>query len=49
VNTSDYWTVYWDITRQVKEDFDRQRTSIPSPQREIHVRQPEAAEQKKAA
>ena len=39
VNTSDYWTVYWDITRQVKEEFDRQEISIPFPQREVHVRQ----------
>ncbi len=39
VNTSDYWTVYWDITRQVKEEFDRQGISIPFPQRDVHVHQ----------
>jgi len=49
VNTADYWTVYWDLTRQVKENFDRQGISIPFPQREIHLHQPAAAEQKQAA
>jgi small conductance mechanosensitive channel len=49
VNTADYWTVYWDLTRQVKENFDLQGISIPFPQREIHVHQLEAAEQKQAA
>ena len=37
--TSDYWTVYWDITRQVKEQFDQNSISIPFPQREVHVHQ----------
>jgi small conductance mechanosensitive channel len=37
--TSDYWTVYWDITRAVKEEFDRSGISIPFPQRDIHVYQ----------
>jgi len=36
--TSDYWTVYWDVTRQVKERFDAAGISIPFPQREVHVR-----------
>ena len=36
--TADYWTVYWDITRQVKEHFDEAGISIPFPQREVHVR-----------
>ena len=35
--TDDYWTVYWDITRRVKEEFDRQGVSIPFPQRDVHV------------
>ena len=35
--TADYWTVYWDITRAVKEEFDRNGISIPYPQRDIHV------------
>ncbi len=37
--TGDYWTVYWDITRRVKEEFDRNGISIPFPQRDIHVYQ----------
>jgi small conductance mechanosensitive channel len=37
--TSDYWTVYWDITRAVKEEFDRLGISIPFPQRDVHVYQ----------
>lgn len=37
--TSDYWTVYWDITQQVKEQFDQSSISIPFPQRDVHVHQ----------
>ena len=37
--TSDYWTVYWDITQQVKERFDAAEISIPYPQQDVHVRQ----------
>ncbi len=36
VNTSDYWAVYWDLTRQVKEAFDNEGISIPFPQRDVH-------------
>jgi small conductance mechanosensitive channel len=39
VKTSDYWSVYWDITRQVKEQFDRNSISIPFPQRDVHIHQ----------
>ena len=35
--TEDYWTVYWDITRAVKERFDKEGVSIPFPQQDIHV------------
>jgi len=35
--TSDYWTVYWDVTREVKDRFDAAGISIPFPQREVHV------------
>ena len=35
--TEDYWTVYWDLTRQVKEGFDRAGVSIPFPQRDVHL------------
>ena len=37
--TSDYWAVYWDVTRCVKDEFDRNGISIPFPQRDIHVYQ----------
>lgn len=37
VNTSDYWGVYWDITRAVKQEFDAQGVSIPFPQRDVHL------------
>lgn len=35
--TSDYWTVYWDLTRMVKERFDAERISFPFPQRDVHL------------
>jgi small conductance mechanosensitive channel len=41
--TSDYWTVYWDITRTVKEQFDAKGISIPYPQRDVHVYQEAAS------
>ncbi len=37
VKTSDYWDVYWDITREVKLRFDREGISIPFPQRDVHL------------
>ncbi|MEZ5591749.1 MAG: mechanosensitive ion channel [Gammaproteobacteria bacterium] len=36
--TSDYWAVYWDITRAVKERFDQADISIPYPQQDVHIR-----------
>ena len=39
VKTADYWTVYWDVTCAVKEEFDRQSVSIPFPQRDVHLYQ----------
>ncbi len=35
--TDHYWDVYWDITRSVKERFDKEGISIPFPQRDVHV------------
>jgi len=35
--TEDYWTVYWDVTREVKSRFDEEGISIPFPQRDVHV------------
>jgi small conductance mechanosensitive channel len=37
VKTADYWTVYWDVTRTVKERFDAEGVSIPFPQQDVHV------------
>jgi len=37
VNSADYWEVYWDITRQVKQEFDMAGISIPFPQQDIHL------------
>jgi small conductance mechanosensitive channel len=37
VRTDDYWDVYWDLMRQVKERFDRENISIPFPQRDLHI------------
>ncbi len=37
--TADYWTVYWDITKTVKERFDAAGLSIPYPQQDVHVHQ----------
>lgn len=39
VRTADYWDVYWDITRTVKERFDSEAISIPFPQRDVHLYQ----------
>ena len=37
--TENYWTVYWDITRNVKEQFDAAGISIPFPQTDVHIHQ----------
>ena len=39
VETDNYWDVYWDITRTVKERFDAEGVSIPFPQRDVHMHQ----------
>lgn len=41
VKSDDYWTVYWDITAQVKQRFDEAGISIPYPQQDVHVKMPE--------
>ncbi len=35
--TSDYWEVYWHVTREVKRRFDEEGISIPFPQRDVHI------------
>ena len=39
VETNNYWNVYWDVTRAVKERFDAEGVSIPFPQRDVHLHQ----------
>ena len=43
VETDNYWDVYWDVTRSVKERFDAEGVSIPFPQRDVHMHQIPAA------
>ena len=38
VKTSDYWTVYWDLTHQMKVALEREGLSIPYPQQDVHIR-----------
>ncbi len=40
--TSDYWAVYWDLTRNIKDAFEAASISIPYPQHEIHLKAQEA-------
>lgn len=35
--TADYWDVFWDVTRTVKERFDAEGVGIPYPQRDLHI------------
>ena len=36
--TEDYWTVYYDLMEQVKEEFDRAKIKIPFPQMDVHLK-----------
>jgi small-conductance mechanosensitive channel len=36
-NTVDYWDVYWDVTKAVKQRFDEAGIGIPFPQRDVHL------------
>lgn len=38
VLSDDYWAVFWDLTRQVKEAFDAADISIPYPQQDLHLK-----------
>lgn len=38
--TDDYWTLFWDMQRQVKERFDSEGITIPFPQQSLHVETP---------
>jgi small conductance mechanosensitive channel len=37
VKTDDYWDVYWDLTKKVKQAFDAAGITIPFPQRDVHL------------
>jgi small conductance mechanosensitive channel len=37
VKTPDYWSVYWELTRGIKEALDKNGISIPFPQRDVHL------------
>lgn len=39
VKTADYWSVYFDLTEQIKKRFDQEGISIPFPQRDVHLYQ----------
>jgi small conductance mechanosensitive channel len=34
---SDFWQMKWDLTKRVKEEFDKNDISIPFPQRDVHL------------
>jgi small conductance mechanosensitive channel len=40
VPTEKYWDTYWDLTKLVKQAFDREGITIPFPQRDVHMIQP---------
>ena len=46
--TSDYWDVYWDVTREVKRRFDEEGISIPFPQRDVHIYREDGDQTKEA-
>ena len=39
VKPENYWNVYWDITKTVKQRFDAENINIPFPQRDVHLYQ----------
>jgi len=43
VKTTDYWDTYWDLTEIVKKRFDEEGISIPFPQRDVHMIEPQKA------
>ena len=38
VRTEDYFVVYWDLTRAVKDHFDKEGIRLPVPQRDVRLR-----------
>jgi len=37
VNSGDYWPVYFELTEQIKKQFDAAGIAIPYPQRDVHL------------
>lgn len=35
--TSDYWAVYWDLTKTIKQTFDKEGLNFPFPQQDVHL------------
>lgn len=35
--TSDYWAVYWDLTKTIKQRLDKEGISFPFPQSDVHI------------
>ncbi len=38
VKTDDYWTAFYDINEQIKENLDKNKIEIPYPQMDIHMK-----------
>jgi len=44
VDAPNYWDVYFDITEQVKKEFDKQGIEIPYPQMDVHIKEKQIKE-----
>lgn len=38
-NKDDYWTVYYDLSAEIKKEFDRNGIEIPYPQLDVHLKE----------
>jgi small conductance mechanosensitive channel len=39
VKTEDYWDFFFDFKKALKQTYDKERISIPFPQRDVHLYQ----------
>jgi small conductance mechanosensitive channel len=37
VNSSDYWSVLFDLNERIKKRFDAEGINIPYPQQDVHI------------
>ena len=44
VHPDDYWTVWFEVTQKIKEEFDSQGVTIPFPQQDVHLHQAPTAQ-----